>query len=124
MDWLDQARAFPLNWARGGSDGRQAVARTSSKRKDSPDGSAAHRLVLTAEHRMLLEIRDTLYEGRWDVFARDLEARRRAEPHVFDTVAETPDMLATIGAHLTLIAEMQAWERTHGTTLRSDGEAA
>lgn len=100
------------------------MARASSKQKDSPGGGAAKRLVLTADHRMLLEIRDTLYEGRWDVFARDLEARRRAEPHVFDTVAESADMLATIGAHLTLIAEMEAWERAHGATLRADGEAA
>jgi len=79
---------------------------------------------LTATHRMLLEIRDTLYEGRWDDFARDLEARRRAEPHVFETVPQSPDMLATIGEHLRLIAEMQAWEQKHGATLRADGEAA
>ncbi len=100
------------------------MARASSKRNVAKGGDAVARPVLTADHRMLLEIRDTLYEGRWDVFARDLEARRRAQPHVFDTVPESTDMLATIGAHLTLIAEMEAWERAHDATLRADGEAA
>ena len=87
-------------------------------------GDAGTRPVLSNDHRMLLEIRDTLYEGCWDVFARDLEARRRAEPHVFETVPESPALLDTIAAHLRLIAEMQAWECTHGVTLRADGEAA
>jgi hypothetical protein len=91
---------------------------------DSQRGDADTRPVLTNDHRMLLEIRDTLYDGCWDVFARDLEARRRAQPHVFETVPESPDLLATIAAHLRLIAEMQAWERTHGVTLRADGCAA
>lgn len=81
-------------------------------------------LKLTDAHRMLLEIRDTLYDGRWEDFARDLEARRQSQPHVFETVAESADMLATIGRHLALIAEMETWERDHGTTLRADDEAA
>jgi hypothetical protein len=70
---------------------------------------------------MLLEIRDTLYEGRWDDFARDLEARRRAEPHVFETVPESPDMLVTIGDHLTLIAQMQEWEQKQGSPIADYG---
>ncbi len=79
---------------------------------------------LTEEHRMLLGIRDTLYEGSWVDFARDLAARRQAQPHVFETVPESPVMQATILAHLALIAEMRAWEERHGTDLgRPEGAA-
>ena len=88
----------------------------------NPDAEPAPtNLVLTDEHRMLIEIRDTLYEGSWEDFKRDLEARRRGQPHVFETVPESPEMLATIGTHLELIDAMWAWERANGQTLRGDG---
>lgn len=92
--------------------------------KTPAPGNASPRLALSADHRMLLEIRDTLYEGNWDDFARDLEARRRAEPHVFAIVPESPQMLATISNHLALIREMQNWERDQQATLSADDEAA
>lgn len=84
------------------------------------DGS---RFALSDEHRMLLDIRDTLYDGSWESFARDLEARRKSKPHVFETVADSPEMLATIATHLALIDEMRAWERRSGRILRSGATA-
>jgi hypothetical protein len=86
--------------------------------------AASEALVLTEEHRMLLTIRDTLYEGSWADFAADLEARRRAEPHVFETIPDSPQLLVTIGNHLALIEQMRAWEKRTGRVLRADTAAA
>ncbi len=88
------------------------------KGKEATNSLVGAPLVLTDEQRMLLDIRDTLYEGCWEDFKRDLEARRRAQPHVFETVPESPEMLATIDHHLTLIDAMGAWERANGRDLR------
>jgi hypothetical protein len=75
---------------------------------------------LTAEHRMLLRIRDTLYEGNWDDFEADLRARVEDRPHVFETVATSPEMKATIAHHLTMIAAMREWEADHDCTLADE----
>lgn len=72
---------------------------------------------LTPEQRMLLQMRDTLYEGNWDDFLADLNARADNRPHVFATVPASADMRATIAHHLALIADMQRWEREHQRTL-------
>lgn len=85
-----------------------------------PNPGAPGEFVLTHEQRMLLDIRDTLYEGSWEDFKRDLEARRESQPHVFDTVPDAPRMLETIEEHLALITEMHRWEQTHGVTLHGD----
>ena len=71
-------------------------------------------LALTMEHRMLLRMRDTLYEGNWEDFEFDLRARAEGRPHVFDTVPPSRDMRATIEHHLRLIADMRDWEGRHG----------
>ena len=73
---------------------------------------------LTADCRMLLQIRETLYEGSWEDFEQDLKARARGGPHVFETIHETPGMKATIAVHLQLIDDMRRWESVHKTTLR------
>lgn len=75
---------------------------------------------LTDEHRMLLHVRDTLYEGSWEDFVRDLRARVEGRPHVFETVTDSPWMKATIENHLPMIDEMQSWEAEHGLTLSAD----
>ena len=72
---------------------------------------------LTEEHRMLLRIRDTLYEGSWEDFVRDLRARAENRPHVFETVANSPAMKGTIENHLTMIDAMRAAELEHGRSL-------
>ena len=78
------------------------------------------RLSLTDEHRMLLQIRDTLYEGSWDDFVHDLRARAEGRPHVFEIVPASERMKATIAGHLTMIEHMQSWETAHGRALRPD----
>jgi hypothetical protein len=76
---------------------------------------------LTGEHRMLLQIRDTLYEGNWDDFIVDLLARAEGRPHVFDTIPDSPAMRVTVAHHLELIAQMQVWERRQNKTFRAEG---
>lgn len=75
---------------------------------------------LTEAHRMLLDVRDTLYDGSWADFKLDLEARTKGKPHVFETVPTSPDMLDTIRGHLAMIEQMAGWEIRHHTRLRSD----
>jgi len=75
---------------------------------------------LTDEHRMLLRMRDTLYEGNWGDFTRDLEARASGQPHVFETVPDNRAMRDTIIRHLGLIAEMARWEERFGRPLTPD----
>lgn len=60
-----------------------------------------------AEQRMLMMMRDTLYEGDWDDFVADLTARLEGRAHVFQTVGTSPDMKATITRHLQIIAELR-----------------
>jgi hypothetical protein len=98
------------------------VPEASRERNNADANSKGGVFNLTEEHRMLLDIRDTLYEGCWDDFTRDLEARRCAQPHVFDTVPDSPRMAKTIIVHLALIGEMRKWEETHGLTLRGDAD--
>ena len=69
---------------------------------------------------MLLRMRDTLYEGSWEDFERDLQARAQGEPHVFETLATSPQMKATIESHLAMIDTMRTWEVEHSCVLRPD----
>jgi hypothetical protein len=85
--------------------------------RDLHDGGG---LDLTPEHRMLLRIRDTLYEGSWIDFVRDLRARLNDEPHVFDIVPASAALKTTIVGHLTLIDEMASYEQRAGVTLAAD----
>jgi len=84
--------------------------------------SKHERPTLTDEQRMLLRMRDTLYEGNWGDFTRDLEARVRGEQHVFETVSASPAMKDTIAHHLALISEMARWEERYGETLSPDSD--
>ena len=68
---------------------------------------------------MLLDVRDTLYEGSWDDFVRDLEARLHGRPHVFEVVPDAPGFGQTIRNHLHLIDELKTWEQTHQITLHT-----
>ncbi len=67
---------------------------------------------------MLLQIRDTLYEGSWEDFIRDLEARAAGRPHVFELVPASDKMKATIASHLRMIEEMRKCEAAQGRRLR------
>lgn len=83
----------------------------------APEPSGHDAFPLTDEHRMLLRMRETLYEGHWDDFEQDLRARAQDRPHVFETIPPSPQVKATIDRHLVLIGEMQAWEAQHDKTL-------
>lgn len=76
------------------------------------EGAAPMRL--TEVHLMLIAMRDTLYEGSWDDFSRDLKSRTESRPYVFDTVPTSPEMEKTIAFHLALIDEMKLWEERNG----------
>ncbi|UCC29094.1 MAG: hypothetical protein JSU86_12930 [Phycisphaerales bacterium] len=89
----------------------------------SPVADSSGRFPLDDEHRMLLRIRDTLYEGCWEDFVRDLRARAQGRPHVFETVTDSPAMKTTIENHLAMIDEMQTWELQHERTLSADDPA-
>jgi len=86
------------------------------------DGEATFQL--TDEHRMLLQIRDTLYEGSWEDFLRDLRARAAGRPHVFELLPPTAAVKATIAHHVELIERMREWELEHGGTLRAGSEGS
>ena len=68
---------------------------------------------------MLLQIRDTLYEGSWEDFVSDLRSRAEGRPHVFDTTPDSHSMRATIAHHLEFIAQMQVWEQAQNKTLHA-----
>lgn len=70
---------------------------------------------------MLLHIRDTLYEGSWEDFAADIQARGESRPHVFDVLPPSARMAETITRHLALINELRQWEQTHDIRLCTDG---
>ena len=80
----------------------------------SPDD----RPVLTQEQQMLLDLRDVLYEGSWEDFRSDLEARQESRPHVFEILPASPRLSETIDRHLRVIDELEDWERRHGRRLR------
>ena len=85
------------------------------------DGSGGDEFDLTAEHRMLLRIRDTLYEGSWGDFVEDLRSRAEDRAHVFETVPASPEMKTTIATHLVMIEAMREWETQHQRMLKPDG---
>jgi len=84
------------------------------------DPFSGERFPLNEQHRMLLRIRDTLYEGSWDDFEHDLRSRAEGRPHVFETVPTSPEMLATIDLHLVMINRMRHWEFNHDLVLSPD----
>ena len=84
------------------------------------EASGGDAFPLDTEHRMLLRIRDTLYEGNWEDFVEDLRARAEDRPHVFETVSTSQEMKTTIATHLAMIEAMQAWEAQHDRPLKDD----
>jgi hypothetical protein len=74
---------------------------------------------LTKEERLLIAIRDELYEGSWDDLVADLEARKNRKPHVFK-------LAARLDEDLERVAKLRAFEREHGLDLKTllEGEPA
>ena len=72
---------------------------------------------LGEEQRMLLRVRDELYEGQWALFVKDLEARLAGEPHVFQIGPASDRLKETIATHLRLIEELRTMEAELGVDL-------
>lgn len=91
--------------------GRQSEDAT--RGQAGPDARLALEL-LTDEQRMLVTLRDELYEGRWDLFVADLEARIAGAPYVFEIGPASARLKETITHHLGLISDLRQWEERSG----------
>ena len=65
---------------------------------------------LTKEERLLIAIRDELYEGSWDELVRDLEARKNRKPFVFKLATRLEEDLARV-------EKLRAFERENALDL-------
>jgi hypothetical protein len=72
---------------------------------------------LTDEHRMLLTLREELYEGSWGAMLQDLQDRLDGRPHVFEWTPPDGRMRTTLVAHMKLIEEMRQAEAELGVNL-------
>lgn len=75
--------------------------------KLSPD---AYWESLEAYERVLVQVRETLYEGSWDRVLADLRARLDGKPYVYK-------LSQTIARDMAAIERMRAYERTRGVDL-------
>ena len=64
----------------------------------------------TEDEKMLLALRDELYEGDWALMVADLEARLNNEPYVFEIGLACDRLKETITGHLRIIESLQARE--------------
>lgn len=60
--------------------------------------------------RVLIELRDQLYEGSWDRVLSDLRARQRGEPYVYK-------LSQTIARDIDAIVRLQRYEQQHQVDL-------
>jgi hypothetical protein len=60
--------------------------------------------------RVLVELKDALYEGSWERVLRDLRARQGGQPYVYK-------LSQTISRDIAAIERMQAYERQQGVDL-------
>lgn len=74
----------------------------------APDASRDGLDPLTEDEKMLLALRDELYEGRWDLFERDLRARLKGEPHVFEIGPVSDRLRDTIESHLRIMNALRS----------------
>ena len=51
---------------------------------------------MTQEEKMLVTLRDELYDGQWDEMETDLEERLAGRPYVFKLISRIEDDLARI----------------------------
>lgn len=65
---------------------------------------------LSQEEKMLLILRDELYEGSWEKMRRDLEDRLNGRPYIFKLVHR-------IEEDLTRIEKLQSYELKHDINL-------
>ena len=65
---------------------------------------------LTDEDKMLLRLRQELYEGRWDAMLADLNDRLRGRPYIFRLASRIQDDLARV-------ERLSRFEREKGVNL-------
>ena len=51
---------------------------------------------LTDEDKMLIRLREELYEGRWDAMLADLNDRLRGKPYIFRLASRIQDDMARV----------------------------
>lgn len=89
--------------------------------QDSSGGLSPAEFVkrLEPHERVLIELRDQLYEGSWDRVLLDLRSRQRGEPYVFK-------LSQTIARDIEAIEKLQRYEKEHQVDLSRllKGEAA
>ena len=66
---------------------------------------------LTGGERLLVTLRDELYEGSWDLMLEDLRDRLEKRPYIFK-------LSSRIEADMTAIEKMKAYELKEGVNLR------
>lgn len=67
---------------------------------------------LTMEERLLIELRDVIYDRSWKALRADLNARKNREPYVIKLATRIEDDLARID-------KLTAYERDHGIDLKA-----
>jgi hypothetical protein len=80
------------------------------QKKDHRDFFAS----LTEEERMLIELRDELYDGSWESMLQDLDDRLKGRPYIFKLVNRIQDDIARI-------RRLRRYERTHHVNLSDLG---
>lgn len=80
--------------------------------EETRDRLRAYAESLTKDERVLLLVRDELYEGSWDELADDLQARRNTKPCVFKLRERIEDDLGRI-------ERLRAFEQEQGVDLRA-----
>jgi hypothetical protein len=65
---------------------------------------------LNADERMLITLRDDLYNGSWDQMMRDLKDRLKGRPYIFKLVNRIQDDIQRI-------EKLQSYERKHRVDL-------
>ena len=65
---------------------------------------------LSEEERMLLDLRDELYDGSWDSMMRDLDDRLKGRPYIFKLVNRIQDDIRRI-------KKLRRYEQTYHVNL-------
>ncbi len=66
---------------------------------------------LPTDERILVTLRDELYEGSWDQFLQDLRDRLKTKPYIFKLVNRIQDDIARI-------EKLMDYEKKHHVNLR------
>ena len=91
---------------------RPALSHETESQRPADDRQRAFAESLTKEERLLVSIRDVLYEGSWDDLLEDLENRKDRKPFVFK-------LASRIEEDKSRVEKLRAFEREHGVDLKT-----